>query len=741
MFHSYLQGLSTSTGSSGESGFSSSDVSSLYRTLDERDKMEEEKKVADAIARVRRMRLGKTGDKKHSAPAGFPLRKEAWDKKTSKDKNGRVLDEQLDADDVSGFNGVHEYEEFEDVYLSMSSARYQDDDGDDDDDDDDEYCEMASPIPEQAAASSVTGDDGLIDKILELERDRDDKVREIANLQRSKLEAEHRAREATRKALDVSRKARAAVRSSQQHKQAWYSDSLSDGLSDDYDQDDEDEEAKRYERESFAENARLIRQVDRENVKSDMEDFVRTSRNQYNLELEASSSPPPLTTRNKQSKNQKFNGAKSALSDFSGLNLSIRDKKMLLLAREEIAKRREEDEHLAFRFHAKSVPTSTLLPKYQQMQQVARARSLSRKLERKENLEQESKPFRGLELRAQKQAARKKERQQLHDHEDREVTRRNNPDRTSSTKNEILSDRERRERRDERAQRLLQSSRLPPRLEQHALLGPSQHSKRAKAKTAGEHSFKPQILGRVPDFEKSKEQWANVLHRSRQTFKPTKPNVSDLSMFGTQAQERRQAREQRQKAQREKESQAREQEKRRLRRQVSRVQHAASTTRAMVYMTKSEELRLKKCAQEKQRREQEQEREHAAAAIKQRRQAERAQAIRQIVSQSEQARAAQPGYLSLDDATRKARTKAREERETWRLREEELRRIKDDPRPKQASLMDRHAEAIRKSNRREAALARVAASLVPCSNVDSVLSQYELDLIHGNLGEARINAN
>lgn len=418
---------------------------------------------------------------------------------------------------------------------------------------------------------------------------------------------------------------------------------------------------------------------------------------------------------------------------------------------EERRKAEEEEAHLQTRFKARAIPSSTMLPRFEEMNREAERRSLQRKLERRAKLETSADPFRGLEQRARKQEARREERQRQRAEAEEAERRQQRLSRTVPSSHELGGDgtyadmcarqeRERTLRRDRRAQQLLGESSLPPRLETYAQAERfgtgAAKLKKQRAREAAAFSFKPQVNTTVPDFDRSKRRWVAALARARHSAHSTETDVSDLSMFGEAAQQRQARKKDKLHAKAHAEARKHLDERAKMRKLVERMQAAAGVgAKVTVQMTKSQKLRLQHCAdaraEEQRKDDAERKRKDGAAA----RLKARAKVIGSMVAAAEEQRRAQPGYMSLLDAEAKAKQRAAEDRKVWKKRTAELNEVMSNPRPNRAALVERQSDDARMRLRKQQAVARVAAALVRNNVADDegLLSREERHLVDEKL--------
>jgi hypothetical protein len=437
------------------------------------------------------------------------------------------------------------------------------------------------------------------------------------------------------------------------------------------------------------------------------------------------------------------------------------------------------------RFKARPVPTSSVVPKYEHLERVAAARSLGRKLERKAMLADSLRPFKGLELHEAKQRARELER---HPESWRPSSaRRQEDEERQRVRNEHMHgnghERERefehglsrrprsagaqsgrssggasasqfsgpysghsasewaaQERRDLRAQQLLREARMPRRLAAHAQDEAERRAERELAEEAAfrqTHTFRPRVAGEVPDYERSQRLWHEALKGARRSGRPTRADVSDLSMFSQEAEHRRAERQRRRLQQRDEEeaeleaSLASNPRLRRSRSARARRALADESARATVRVTKTQVLRLRKSQEALLSDEDHEARRAVLEAAEAARASQRSDTMRRIVAHHERKRQAQPGFLSLEDAQRKARDNAAEDRRRWAAREAELAKLREE-RPGEGgrpTLLERTAEGRRKEERRQQALLRVSATLQKSDTHKRVLSRDEMDQV------------
>ncbi|GBG33156.1 Hypothetical Protein FCC1311_093802 [Hondaea fermentalgiana] len=399
------------------------------------------------------------------------------------------------------------------------------------------------------------------------------------------------------------------------------------------------------------------------------------------------------------------------------------------------------------------------MPKYEEIREQTEARSLARKLDRQARLQDEVKPFARLE-RATK-ALQSRQKEQNENRRKQEQARRHSADANNSKQSprkdferttrehmslkerQIEEDRHRRARCDRRAQQLLRDSRLPQRMELH-------ERQRARASQNGaderpaaplECTFQPQVNTRVPDFAASKERWIRTLAQAKQKHKPTQPSVDHWSMFSKDAEARKERRKARAEAKQAAAEAARVQEKQRMASLVRRVQSEAARRPTTVNMTKSQEMRLRSCAEAKAKAKADQERQAKRRASLADRQRKRSSVIRAMVQDAEEQRRASTAYTSLEDAAVKARERAKQDRLVWRERRRELREKMSNPRPDRAALIEQHGERQRLQTRKQAALARVAATLHAADggkSTSAALSQDEMDIVRETIVQEQI---
>mmetsp|Transcript_55 Transcript_55/g.96 ORF Transcript_55/g.96 Transcript_55/m.96 type:complete len:600 (+) Transcript_55:1089-2888(+) len=552
-------------------------------------------------------------------------------------------------------------------------------------------------------------EDRLIDIVLELEKQRDIKAREVERLRLEKREAEKRARNATRTAREVARKARVAL---QKTRESGYFSG--------------EEEYKIESSDSEINNRSFTRRVRREGLSGDEAS--------YGLDEQGTGDAVYRMAQHKLSKTN------------SGTRRSRHAWETL-----EERRKREEEQELKVRIKARPVPASTLVPRYERMREVAEARSLSRKMDRSDKLKESLAPFKGLELRAQKQAARRheKERARKEEEENEKRSRREKSRRTSEKwrmaqsvqtlkEKQEEEERQRMERRDKRAQQLLRESRLPHRM---ALYNEEDGKTKKRSGYIDENcTFKPKVNTKVPDFEQSKQKWVDTLTRARRTFKPTEANVDDLSMFADSAKAREERNRKKIQAKLQAEENKRLEEKEKLAKLVQRIRKSAEKKKTVVNMTKSQELRLQLCAEAKDRQSKQELLEQANRKAKEDRLKERAKVIRKLVDESETKRKAQSGYLGLEEAELRAKERAKEDRKVWLARQKEMKEKMKNPRPECATLLERGAEKNRKNERRQNAMSIVAAALVKTNVADdkNLLDPEDLDLVQDKLVEDQL---
>lgn len=437
----------------------------------------------------------------------------------------------------------------------------------------------------------------------------------------------------------------------------------------------------------------------------------------------------------------------------SGQSSSSERRERRMRAYEEELRAREEEElaETRVRFKARPVPVSTLLPKYNEIRELAEARSLARKLDRQARLEDQQCPFSALDKRTNSWIERQKKETKLAKGENRpcknsmcnqdqdffdmhktqKKTINLNDAHLSFTERQQKEDRERRARCDRRAQQLLRESRLPRRMEFHDMYNGKTASAR-RTTYDNTCTFQPNVNTRVPDFEASKDRWVKTLANARRKQKPTQPDVSGLSMFSDEAKTREDLRKARTAARLAAEEESNARDKRKMENLVKRVQSQATRRPTTVNMTKSQELRLRQCAETKAAEQAKRQREEARRKLQAERLRERSKVIRAMVNEAEETRRqSSAGYTSLEDAARKAKERAEQDKLAWKQRRRELRDKMSNPRPDRPALIERNGEAKRLQDRKQAALARVAATLHNVDQEDShnALTQDELDLV------------
>jgi len=361
-----------------------------------------------------------------------------------------------------------------------------------------------------------------------------------------------------------------------------------------------------------------------------------------------------------------------------------------------------------------------------------------RKLEREELLKTTVEPFKGIEIRAAKQQAKRKEKEIRRIASEKADHRINNGKHTVNVARarQVQSDQEarRREQRDIRAQQLLRQSALPPRMELYAE-DDLKRQQTIKAKLAQQMketcSFQPTINTSIPDFEASKKKWVDTLNRVRAGGNTTTSDVSNLSMFGKQAQDRKRLKEENHKRRQQSEQDERQNKRDQQKNLVRKVQN--SSRGATVNMTKSQELRLRMTADNRDnyiREEQSRQEEQLKKNIRMK---ERSQVLRQTIEQEEQKRKSIPGYLSLQDAVIKAKQRAKQDAMTWKARSKEMDAKMSNPRPERAPLLHLNSELIRKASRKENAVARVANALFKTGATKGVLDESEIQAVENKI--------
>ena len=377
-------------------------------------------------------------------------------------------------------------------------------------------------------------------------------------------------------------------------------------------------------------------------------------------------------------------------------------------------------------FKARPIPASTLLPKYAQLLAHSEARRARRHQLRSSALANFSAPFKGMQMRAAKQAARRKERLRL-------ATAAAGLTSDTATRSLKLSaaavqrlrkrqeekEQRRKSSRERRAKELLAAAQAPAGLER---------GKRVQ-KAEERWTFRPAVSGEVPDLDGKFVRWKRRMEAARRARRKgsTRPDVSGLSMFGEEAkerEERRRARREERKTERVAKAKSRREDKAELR--------PSSRKGPQVVMTKAEELRLAMALKRKEERAKQE-------AIQRRQEVERAaracavgKVVRARVRQVERERKATPGYVSLEEAQRKAREKAKAFKQQWK----ESRRGsivveggEESGGGSRALLIDGSREAARKAQRKRDALVRAASVIERKMEASEALDESEREAV------------
>ena len=351
-------------------------------------------------------------------------------------------------------------------------------------------------------------------------------------------------------------------------------------------------------------------------------------------------------------------------------------------------------------FKARPIPASTLIPQYDKMVARAEAKRKLRKAERRDRMQNIAMPFKGMEMRAAKQAARQKERIReaarafaaAKRAKARPSLRISSAEAAKRKEKQEMASRRRKMLRAERARKLLETACAPV---------SERTTASSKVKSSNEEtcSFQPKINPHVPDFNRSFARWKSKLDAARDARRRecTRPDVGNLSMFGEEAKERDAQRKAKLKAKLEAA----------LPRRSKVVKSINATPPPRVTMTKSEELRLKQAMNRKKEQGEMELRKRRALLAAAERKASIERAVRARVRQVERERQAMPGYVSLEEAQRKAKENARRFK----------RQSKESFSPKSARaegssrnlLIDRGRNASRKAQRRKEALVRAAS--------------------------------
>ena len=269
----------------------------------------------------------------------------------------------------------------------------------------------------------------------------------------------------------------------------------------------------------------------------------------------------------------------------------------------------------------------------------------------------------------------------------------------------------RRSQRDRRARELLASAQAPVDI---------QRKKREK-KVEEEWTFRPAVSGEVPDLDGKFIRWKRRMDAARRARrkKYTRPDVSGLSMFGEEARER----EERRRAMRE------ERKQEEMRKDGKKTEGRVMPTYGKgpkVVMTKAEELRLAIAMKRKENQAKEQSKLRRKEMERAARACAVGKAVRARVRQVERERQATPGYISLEEAQRKAREKAKAFQRQYKGNPDAP--ITEETRSR-ALLIDGSREESRRARRKRDALVRAASVIDKKMGVSQAFDEAEKEAL------------